>query len=62
MIDDRLINRISQLMKDLSPRQKIILNQIIESKSFKIIEHSETLMIKTKTGDLYELIRYIKSN
>ncbi len=62
MIDDRLINRISQLMKDLSPRQKIILNQIIESKSFKIIEHSETLMIKTKTGDLYELIRYIKAN
>jgi len=36
MIDDRLINRISHLMKDLSPRQKIILNQIIESKSFKI--------------------------
>ena len=62
MIDDRLINRISQLMKDLSPRQKIILNQIIESKSFKIIEHSETLMIKTKTGDLYEIIRYIKAN
>lgn len=62
MIDDRLINRISQLMKDLSPRQKIILSQIIESKSFKIIEHSGTLMIKTKTGDLYELIRYIKAN
>ncbi len=62
MIDDRLINRISHLMKDLSPRQKITLNKIIESKSYQIIEYDGKLMIKTNLGELYELIRYIKSN
>jgi len=62
MVDDRLINRISELMKSLSPKQKMILSKIIESKEFKIIDYNGQLTIKTKTGDLYELIRYIKAN
>jgi len=62
MVDADLINRISELMKSLSPKQKMILSKIIESKEFKIIDYNGQLTIKTRTGDLYELIRHLKSN
>jgi FixJ family two-component response regulator len=62
MVDADLINRISELMKSLSPKQKMILSKIIESKEFKIIDYNGQLTIKTRTEDLYELIRYLKSN
>ena len=56
-----ILIKIKPILEKLNSKQRIIASQIISSSDYSFIEYNGQICIKTKEGELFNFLAFVKS-
>jgi len=56
-----ILIKLKPILNGFNSKQKIILSQIMSNNDYSFIDYKGDICIKTKEGEIYNLITFVKS-